>query len=352
MPVLNPGDPFPALAVTTSDSQNLQLPDALAGRFGVILFYRGAWCPYCNAQLRSFQRAQDRLSEVGANVVALSVDGEQATKELIAEHGLTFPIGHDADAKAIAAATGAFVNPDPVHSHMAYDTFIPPGASPAVAFSSKLRMPALAAGGSQTRPGRIHCDRSVQLCILGEPDAPRPRVSRRHRINCIAVRWLPGPPRERGCAGAAQACAHDLRLPSAAVADLNVTLADMGMTQMMSGPAPVGAHMMLRSSPASVAAGQVSLVASNLGWRTHELVVLPLAAGAVAGRGVAGPDGKVAEAGSLGEASGSCAADTGNGIGSGEVGWVTVTLAPGNYELVCNLPNHYPDGMYQEFVVI
>lgn len=115
MPVLNPGDPFPALAVTTSDSQNLQLPDALAGKFGVILFYRGAWCPYCNAQLRSFQRAQDRLSEVGANVVALSVDGEQATKELIAEHGLTFPIGHDADAKAIAAATGAFVNPDPVH---------------------------------------------------------------------------------------------------------------------------------------------------------------------------------------------------------------------------------------------
>jgi hypothetical protein len=29
--------------------------------------------------------------------------------------GLTFPVGHSADARAIAAATGAFVNPDPVY---------------------------------------------------------------------------------------------------------------------------------------------------------------------------------------------------------------------------------------------
>jgi len=26
-------------------------------------------------------------------------------------------------------------------------------------------------------------------------------------------------------------------------------------------------------------------------------------------------------------------------------------LAPGRYELICNLPNHYADGMYQELVV-
>ncbi|MGI8665316.1 MAG: sulfocyanin-like copper-binding protein [Jatrophihabitans sp.] len=143
-------------------------------------------------------------------------------------------------------------------------------------------------------------------------------------------------------------CSAPGSLPGSVV---NVTLADMGMTKMMSGIAPMGAHMILRSSPASVAAGQVSLIASNLGWRTHELVVLPLAAGAVAGRKVAGGDGKVAEAGSLGEASGSCAARTGDGIGSGQIGWVTVTLAPGNYELVCNLPNHYADGMYQKLVV-
>ena len=31
--------------------------------------------------------------------------------------------------------------------------------------------------------------------------------------------------------------------------------------------------------------------------------------------------------------------------------WVTVTLPPGHYELVCNLQNHYANGMRQELVV-
>ena len=90
------------------------MPDALAGHFGVVLFYRGAWCPYCNAQLRAFQRAADSLAEVDVRVVALSVDDQPTTRELVAKLGLTFPVGHSADARAVAAATGAFVNPDPM----------------------------------------------------------------------------------------------------------------------------------------------------------------------------------------------------------------------------------------------
>jgi peroxiredoxin len=111
--LLHPGDPFPALTVNLPGGGTLHLPDDLAGRFGVVLFYRGSWCPYCNAQLSGFQRALDGLAEVGASVVALSVDDEAATRDLIARHGLRFPVGHSADATAIADATGAFVNPDP-----------------------------------------------------------------------------------------------------------------------------------------------------------------------------------------------------------------------------------------------
>src|ERR1700739_2658098 len=46
-------------------------------------------------------------------VVPLSVADEATTGALIARHGLRFPVGHSADAAAIAHATGAFVNPDP-----------------------------------------------------------------------------------------------------------------------------------------------------------------------------------------------------------------------------------------------
>ena len=81
----------------------------------MILFFRGAWCPYCNAQLRAFQRATDKLTGLDVKVTALSVDDEATTRELIAKHRLAFPIGHNADAAAILAATGAFINPDPVY---------------------------------------------------------------------------------------------------------------------------------------------------------------------------------------------------------------------------------------------
>ncbi len=112
---LRPGDLFPALTLALPGDRTLRLPGALAGHFSVILFYRGAWCPYCNAQLRAFQRSLDRLTGLGVLVAALSVDDEATTRELIAKYGLQFPVGHSADGRAIAAATGAFANDDPVY---------------------------------------------------------------------------------------------------------------------------------------------------------------------------------------------------------------------------------------------
>ena len=114
MPLLNPGDPFPQLTMNVVGGETLTVPDALAGDFAAVLFYRGAWCPYCNAQLRAFQRASQALTDAGIKVAALSVDDEATTAELAARHGLAFPVGYGADAPAVAALTGAFTNPDPV----------------------------------------------------------------------------------------------------------------------------------------------------------------------------------------------------------------------------------------------
>jgi peroxiredoxin len=114
MPLLSPGTAFPALPLNPPGGSALTLPGALSGDFGVVLFFRGSWCPYCNAQLRAFQRASDSLAETGIKIAALSVEDEPTTAELITRHGLAFPVGHSADARAVAELTGAFVNPDPV----------------------------------------------------------------------------------------------------------------------------------------------------------------------------------------------------------------------------------------------
>jgi peroxiredoxin len=115
MTVLEPGVRFPTLTVRPPAARAFDLPAYVHGHFAVVLFYRGSWCPYCNAQLRAFQRAADDFVDAGIRVVAISVDDEPTTQALIAKHGLAFPVGHSADARAIAAATGAFVNPEPLY---------------------------------------------------------------------------------------------------------------------------------------------------------------------------------------------------------------------------------------------
>jgi uncharacterized cupredoxin-like copper-binding protein len=127
---------------------------------------------------------------------------------------------------------------------------------------------------------------------------------------------------------------------------VNVTVTDM-MGAMMGGvPQSNGGMMRVLASRSSVAAGTVSLRVTNTGALTHELVVLPLAPGQQPGSRPVGPDGTVSETGSLGEASATCGAGHGDGIALGAVSWLIVTLRPGRYELVCNLPGHYAMGMH------
>ena len=112
--LLHPATRSPRSGVNLPGGRTLHLPDDLAGRFGVVLFSRGARCPYRNAQLSAFQRVLDGLAAVDASILELSVNDEATTRDLIARHGLRFPVGHSADATAIAETAGAFVDPDPL----------------------------------------------------------------------------------------------------------------------------------------------------------------------------------------------------------------------------------------------
>lgn len=145
---------------------------------------------------------------------------------------------------------------------------------------------------------------------------------------------------------------------------VEVTVTDMGAGMMASGMMD-GRHrhsdsekhwwgndsMRMFVEPGTVSAGEVSLKVRNTGRLTHEVVVLPLVAGQLSGTRSVGSDGRVDEVGSLGEASKTCGSGTGDGIAPGALSWTTLTLPPGRYELVCNLPGHYGDGAHVEFDV-
>lgn len=127
---------------------------------------------------------------------------------------------------------------------------------------------------------------------------------------------------------------------------VDVTLSDAGGTMMSQEPMMAT----LTSDPASVSAGRISFVAFNNGTLVHELVVLPLPSDGPGTRPT-GADGKINEAQSLGEASRSCGSGAGNGIAPGDMGWTTMTLGAGRYELICDEPWHYAAGMFTVLTV-
>lgn len=133
---------------------------------------------------------------------------------------------------------------------------------------------------------------------------------------------------------------------------VDVTLMNMGGPMMMGHRTSVtGGMMRLVADRTTVAAGTVSFLAVNGGSVNHELAILPLPEGQIVGSRPVGNDGKIDERGSLGEASNTCGAGAGDGIAPGTAGWVTVTLQPGRYEIVCDLPGHYAAGMYGQLTV-
>ena len=136
MPRLDNGQKFPSLQLPLAGGGTASLPDDLAGDFGVVLIYRGAWCPYCNAQLAAFSRAKDDLDAAGIKVVAFSVDDEATTAELVAKRRLSFPVAHSADADEVADALGAYVNDEPRHLQSTGFVLAPDGTVVTALYSS------------------------------------------------------------------------------------------------------------------------------------------------------------------------------------------------------------------------
>lgn len=101
------GTLYPPLTFAAIRGGSLVLPDDLAGSFGVVLIYRGAFCPFCNDMLASFQSSLFELEWSGVKVAAFSVDDQATTYAWAEKHQIHFPVGYAASADAVTAATGA-----------------------------------------------------------------------------------------------------------------------------------------------------------------------------------------------------------------------------------------------------
>src|SRR6266700_3104091 len=112
--VLKDGAQTPDFTLPDAVGNEVTLSHLLRQGPVVISFYRGAWCPYCNLELRAYQRVLPQLQELGATLVAISPQTPDHSLSLVEKQQLIFTIEEAVRAahKRIGANLPAFNGDD------------------------------------------------------------------------------------------------------------------------------------------------------------------------------------------------------------------------------------------------
>ena len=92
---LKAGDKTPDFSLPNAESKLVSSADLLGKGPLVINFYRGAWCPYCNLELKAFQDILPEISSLGAQLVAISPNLPDESLSTIEKHALAFEVLSD-----------------------------------------------------------------------------------------------------------------------------------------------------------------------------------------------------------------------------------------------------------------
>jgi peroxiredoxin len=89
------GDRAPGFALPDQLGRRVSLAGELEQGAVVLVFYRGAWCPYCNLMMRTYGLRAAEFSERGARLVAVSPQTPDKSLTMAEKHGLEFPVLSD-----------------------------------------------------------------------------------------------------------------------------------------------------------------------------------------------------------------------------------------------------------------
>lgn len=84
---LKPGDKAPAFSLKNQNGEQKNLLEYLVQGPVVLTFYRGAWCPFCNLQLKEYNDRLDEITGAGATLIAITPEKPGAV-DILAESGV------------------------------------------------------------------------------------------------------------------------------------------------------------------------------------------------------------------------------------------------------------------------
>lgn len=90
------GARIPAFTLRNEKGEAVSSADLLKEGNLVIVFYRGAWCPYCNLYLNNLQKNLGKITASGGKLVAVSAENPDTSLTVAQKNDLKFTVLSDA----------------------------------------------------------------------------------------------------------------------------------------------------------------------------------------------------------------------------------------------------------------
>lgn len=106
------GESVPDLNVTSAEGHREKLSVIANGKPTVLLFYRGGWCPYCNLHLSDIRTVEDKIINLGYQIIAISPDSPENLNVTIEKDKLNYRLYSDSSGELTEAMGIAFKAPE------------------------------------------------------------------------------------------------------------------------------------------------------------------------------------------------------------------------------------------------
>ena len=102
-PGLKVGAKAPTFTLNNPYGKPVELNKMLRKGPVILVFYRGAWCPYCNLELKTLKEALPGFKKYGATIVAVTPQTPDKSLAQVTQDGYPFEILSDLDDRVMKA---------------------------------------------------------------------------------------------------------------------------------------------------------------------------------------------------------------------------------------------------------
>lgn len=106
------GEKIPNVTLKSVENTDVDLMELISKKRTVLVFYRGGWCPYCNAHLVALAEAAKELLALGYQIIAISPDAPASLKVTDHKEKLNYLLLSDSTGKLSKSVGVAFQAPE------------------------------------------------------------------------------------------------------------------------------------------------------------------------------------------------------------------------------------------------